>query len=130
GAILITGSVAGRQPLPMHALYSATKGFELLLGEAIWAEVKDRGVDVLVVQPGPVATEFEMVAGEARQDPSAHESPQSVVETALDALGKQPSVVSGWFNWIRANVHRVLPRTVVVCAAGDVMEAQTPVAMR
>lgn len=130
GAILITGSVAGRQPLPMHALYSATKGFELLLGEALWAEVRDRGIDVLVVQPGPVATEFEMVAGEARPNPAADESPQSVVETALDALGKQPSVVSGWFNWLRANVNRVLPRTVVICVAGDVMEAQTPASMR
>jgi short-subunit dehydrogenase len=130
GAVLLVGSVAGRQPIPFHGLYSATKGFELLLGEALWAEVRDRGVDVLVVQPGPVATEFEAVAGEARQDPSRDESPQSVVETALDALGKQPSVVTGWFNWLRANISRVAPRTVVVCAASDIMEAQTPAAMR
>jgi len=130
GAIVITGSVAGRQPLPCHALYSATKGFELLLGEALWAELGDRGIDVLVVQPGPVATEFETVAGEVRPNPAADESPQSVVETALDALGRQPSVVSGWFNWLRANVNRALPRVVTVCVAGDVMEQQTPASMR
>src|SRR6185369_4276112 len=130
GAILIIGSVAGRQPIPMHGLYSATKGFELLFGEALWAEVRDRGVDVLVVQPGPVATEFEAIAGETRPDPSADESPQSVVETALDALGKQPSVVTGWFNLLRANVNRFLPRTVTVCVAADVMERQTPASMR
>ncbi|MFN2376177.1 MAG: SDR family NAD(P)-dependent oxidoreductase [Candidatus Binatia bacterium] len=130
GAIVITGSVAGRQPVPFHGLYAATKGFELLLGEALWAEVCDRGIDVLVVQPGPVATEFEHVAGEVRQNPAADESPQSVVETALDALGKQPSVVTGWFNWVRANVNRVAPRTVAVCAAADFMEGQTPPSMR
>lgn len=130
GAIVITGSVAGRQPVPFHGLYSATKGFELLFGEALWAEVRDRGVDVLVVQPGPVATEFELMAGESRQNPAADESPQSVVETALDALGQQPSVVTGWFNWIRANVNRVFPRTVTVCIAADFMESQTPPSMR
>ena len=130
GAIVITGSVAGRQPVPFHALYSATKGFELLLGEALWAEVRDRGIDVLVVQPGPVATEFEHLAGEVRPNPAADESPQSVVETALDALGQQPSVVTGWFNWARANVSRVVPRTVMVCAAADFMEGQTPASMR
>jgi short-subunit dehydrogenase len=130
GAILIVGSVAGRQPIPLHGLYSATKGFELLLGEALWAEVRDRGVDVLVVQPGPVATEFEMIAGETRPNSSADESPQSVVETALDALGQQPSVVTGWFNWVRANANRFFPRTVTVCIAADVMERQTPASMR
>jgi len=130
GAVMIIGSVAGRQPVPFHGLYSATKGFELLFGEALWAEVRDRGVDVLVVQPGPVATEFEAVAGEARTNPAADESPQSVVETALDALGKQPSVVTGWFNWVRANVNRVMPRTVTVCVASEFMEKQTPPSMR
>jgi len=130
GAVVITGSVAGRQPVPLHGLYAATKGFELLLGEALWTELRDRGIDVLVVQPGPVATEFEQVAGEVRPDPARDESPQSVVETALEALGKQPSVVTGWMNWLRANVNRVLPRVVTTCLAGDFMEAQTPSAMR
>lgn len=130
GAIVITGSVAGRQPLPLHAVYSATKGFELLFGEALWAEVRDRGVDVLVVQPGPVATEFEAVAGEARRSPARDESPQSVVARSLDALGKSPSVVTGWFNWVRASVSRFAPRSTVVFIAGDIMEEQTPPGMR
>ena len=29
GAVVITGSVAGRQPLPLHGVYSATKAFDL-----------------------------------------------------------------------------------------------------
>jgi short-subunit dehydrogenase len=130
GAIIITGSVAGRQPVPFHGLYSATKGFELLLGEALWAEVRDRGVDVLVLQPGPVATEFEHMAGETRRNPADDESPQSVVDTALDALGRTPQVVTGWFNFLRANVNRAVPRTAVICLAADFMEDQTPASMR
>jgi len=130
GAIMIVGSVAGRQPIPLHAVYSATKGFDLLLGEALWGELRDKGVDVLVVQPGPTATEFEAVAGEARTDPAADESAASVVAASLTALGHQPSVVSGWLNWLRANANRFLPRSIIALVAADVMESQTPRTMR
>ena len=130
GAVIVVGSVAGRQGVPLHTVYSATKGFDLLFGEGLWGEVQGKGVDVLVVQPGPVATEFEAVAGEARLDPAADESAHSVVSRALASLGRQPSMVSGWFNWVRANVNRVLPRTVVLFVAHAVMEKQTPKEMR
>ncbi|HYC55980.1 MAG TPA: SDR family oxidoreductase [Candidatus Binatia bacterium] len=125
GAVIITGSVAGRQPIPFHAVYSATKGFELLLAEGLWLELRDQGVDVLVVQPGPVATEFEAVAGEARVDRSGEESPRHVVEVALEAIGQQPSVVTTWFNWLRANVSRLVPRSTVPFIAANLMEKQT-----
>ncbi len=130
GAVIIVGSVAGRQPLPFHAAYAATKSFDLLLGEALWAELRDQGVDVLVLQPGPVATEFEAVAGEARPDPSADQAVGPVVESALDALGRQPSVASSWMNWARANVNRLLPRSLLVFVTGELMEKQTPEEMR
>lgn len=130
GAVVIVGSVAGRQPIPYHAVYSATKGFDLLFGEALWVELHDRGIDVLVVQPGPTATEFEQVAGEARTNPAADESAASVVARSLEALGRQPSVVSGWLNWIRANVSRFFPRSIIALVAADVMEKQTPRSMR
>ena len=102
GAVIIVGSVAGRQPLPLHAVYSATKGFDLLFGEGLWGELRGTGIDVLVIEPGPTATEFQAVAGESVG--ADHGEPaENVVRVALDALGKQPSVISGWFNWVRAN---------------------------
>jgi len=124
GAIVFTGSVAGRQPIPLHGLYSATKAFDLLLGESLSVELRDRGIDVLVLEPGPTETEFQQVAGEL-----AHpgEPAPRVVETALDALGQQPSVVSGWFNWLRANAAaRLAPRSLVAWMARDWMARQTP----
>lgn len=130
GAVITVGSVAGRQPIPLHAVYSATKGFNLLFGEALWAELGQAGIDSLVLQPGPVATEFEAVAGEARQSPSSDELPEVTVATALDHLGQSPSVVSGWFNWVRANANRFMPRSVTAFVAGTVMEKQTPKASR
>jgi hypothetical protein len=124
GAVIFVGSVAGAQPLPLHALYSATKSFDNLLGEALWAELRGTGVDVLSLLPGPTATEFRAVAGEV---PHEGEPAANVVQTAFDALGRQPSVISGWFNWLRANVGaRLFPRSVLVLIAKAHMEQQTP----
>ena len=38
------------------AAYGASKAFDLILGEALWAELKPRGVDVLSVVLGPTDT--------------------------------------------------------------------------
>ncbi len=127
GAVIITGSIAGAQPVPLNAVYSATKAFDRYLGEALWAELHGTGVDVLVLEPGPTETEFQAVAGEA-----AHpgEPPAAVVEVALNALGRQPSVISGWLNWLRANSVRLAPRSLVALIARGVMSQWTPAEMR
>jgi len=124
GAVLFTGSVAGRQPLPLHAVYSATKAFDLHLGEALWRELHESGVDVLVVEPGSTETEFQGVAGEL---PHEGASAGSVVESALMALGRQPSVVPGWMDWLRANIAvRLGSRPMVLHVAQGLMAARTP----
>lgn len=128
GAVVITGSVAGRQPLPLHGVYSATKSFDLLFGESLFVELRDQGVDVLVIEPGSTATEFQEVAGEIAHE---GEPPQDVVRVALDALGRQPSVVSGWWNWLLANAAtRLAPRPFVAFMARDVVAKQTPEELR
>jgi short-subunit dehydrogenase len=124
GAVIFTGSVAGSQPLPLHALYSATKCFDNLLGEALWAECRGTGVDCLSLLPGATETEFQTVA---RELPHAGEPPEQVVATALDALGRQPSVISGWLNWLRANAAmRLAPRSVLALAAKQVFRESVP----
>ena len=128
GAILILGSVAGAQPLPLHALYSATKAFDNFFAEGLWGELRGTGIDVLGVQPGVTETEFQAAADEI-----AHhgEAPEDVVMKSLQALGHGPSWVSGAFNWARANAAaRLLPRSWQALIAKQVMEQQTPDAMR
>ncbi len=128
GAVIFVGSAAGLQPLPLDAVYAATKAFDGFLGEALWAELRGSGVDVLVLQPGSTATEFQRVAGEI---PHAGEPPEAVVALALERLGRQPAVISGWWNWLRGNAGaRLLPRSLLVLLAGRVMERQTPPEMR
>ncbi len=123
GAMIVLASAAGYQPLALAAVYGATKAFDLMFAEALWAENRGRGVDVLAVSPGPVDTEFQMVAGET---PHAGARPEEVVETALAALGRKPSVVVGSANKVRAWSVRLAPRAVVARLAEVVMRGNVP----
>jgi short-subunit dehydrogenase len=128
GGVLLTGSVAGNQPVPLHAVYSATKAFDRLLGEALWAELRASNIDVVVLEPGSTETEFQEVAGEI-----AHggQSADEVARVGLAALGQQPSVIPGWWNWIRANVAgRLLTRPIAAHVAHHVISEQTPEELR
>ncbi len=63
GAVLITGSTAGNQPLPGNATYAASKAFTNSLAEALHSELKGSGVTCTLLAPGPVRTEFTRAAG-------------------------------------------------------------------
>lgn len=127
-AIVITGSVAGRVPLPLHSVYSATKAFDLFLGEALAVELEQDDIDVLVLEPGPTATEFQEVAGEVAH----HGVPAAdVVAVAIESLGRQFTVIPGWKNWVRGAIGpRLLPRPLMAYLANDVVAAQTRDDMR
>lgn len=128
GAVLFTGSVAGRQPLPLHAVYSATKAFDGFLGEALWAELRPSNIDVLVLEPGSTETEFQEVAGEI---PHSGQNVDEVAALGLRSLGQQPSVIAGWRNWIRANlISRFTTRPISALGANAYMAKQTPESLR
>ncbi len=128
GAVIFTGSVAGLQPLPLHALYSATKAFDNLLAEGLWGELHGSGIDVLALEPGSTESEFHDVAGEL---PHAGARADDVVEAALRTLGHAPAVIPGWFDWLRGNAaYRLLPRSTLALVAKAVMRQQTPEEMR
>jgi short-subunit dehydrogenase len=63
GAVLNVASTAGMQPLPYSAGYSAGKAYLLSFSEALHHELRDSGVTVTALAPGPVSTEFWDVAG-------------------------------------------------------------------
>jgi hypothetical protein len=128
GAVLFTGSLAAKQPMPLHATYAASKAFLALFGEALWAELRGSGVDVLVVEPGTTATAFQAVAGEIEHEGT---TPDEVVRVALERLGLQPSVGIGWWRWLRGNLGmRLLPRSLLASVAHDVVAKQTPPELR
>ena len=114
GAIVQVSSIAGHMPLPFMAEYSASKAYQLTLGEALHYELKDHGIDFLTLSPG--ATKSRRI--------SYGMEPEPVVRTALAALGRQPSVIPGWRNKLSAFRHRYLKsRRSAVHSMGDFQRA-------
>lgn len=58
GAILNLSSLAGDLPIPDFAVYAATKSYVSSFSEALRLELRDQGVRVLAVCPGPIKTGF------------------------------------------------------------------------
>ena len=109
GGVITVASTAGMQPLPYEAVYGASKAFALNFTEALHAELKGTGVKALAVNPGPVPTEWQQVAGYdavgGEMMPGAIEADQ-VVREALDAYdrGKRSMVPGRFFrNFMRLN---------------------------
>lgn len=90
GRILITSSIAGEMVAAREAVYAATKAFDLSFAHSLRYELRDSGVTVTALQPGPTDTDFFHRAGMDNTETGAkgkHESkPQDVARQGLDAL--------------------------------------------
>ncbi len=119
GDILIVASTAAFQGVPYMAVYAASKGFDLLLAEALAQEVKRYGVRVCALCPGATESEFDRVAGSPLDRIGRRvETSQKVVRVGLEALvaGKH-SVVSGMQNKLSSEFQRLIPRRGVTAIA-------------
>ena len=58
GRILLTSSIAAETPAPFLAVYGASRAFVQSFAEALYYELKDTGVTVTALQPGPTDTSF------------------------------------------------------------------------
>lgn len=117
GGIIFVSSTVAFAPAALWAHYSASKAYELALGEAMHEEMRQEGVDVLVVCPGPTRTEFYDVSNQDLAKTPRNlrfliVDPPCVVATALRGIGKKRSVVVGWGNKLVTQVGRILPRRV------------------
>jgi hypothetical protein len=115
GAILNVASTAAFQPGPHFAVYFATKAYVLSFSEALHQEMKNTGVKVSALCPGPTATEFGAVAGFAsnRFDRFAADA-ASVVRAGLTGLDRNKAViVPGAINKLTAQASRFIPRAAM-----------------
>lgn len=112
GGIILMSSMSGSFGSEQLALYAATKAFDLILAESLWAELRHHGVDVLAVQPGSTRTPgWESSQPADRPDPGVPVMEVGpVVQEALEALGREPSIVPGEENREGASALRALPR--------------------
>ncbi len=103
GGIITVASTAGMQPLPYETTYGASKAFAISFMEALWMELQGTGVRCLVVNPGPVKTEWQEVAGynENTPIPPGMITAERCVRDALQAYDRNKrSIVTGtFFPW-------------------------------
>ncbi|WP_051625898.1 SDR family NAD(P)-dependent oxidoreductase [Kozakia baliensis] len=114
GSILLVASLAGFQPIPYMAAYSAATAYILSLGEALNVELGPN-VKVSVLCPGLMETEFLNVAGYTIPSPMIMRrtmlSPADVAHQGLRALARnKPSFVAGKVNRIAAFGNRFSTR--------------------
>jgi len=89
GQVLFTSSIASMMPGTYQAVYNASKSFVQSFAEALRAELKDTGVTVTALLPGPTDTNFfhraEMddtrVGAGRKDDPAAGSHSPSETET-------------------------------------------------
>ena len=113
GGIINISSMAGFQPIPFSATYSATKAFLTTFSLALEAELARFGVRVVTVCPGRlrVADEDVEPGKERKKYPGGEQSHEEVVAAALAALERGGGlVIPGGFNKLVAFAERFVPR--------------------
>lgn len=129
GAVINVASTAAFQAVPYLGAYAATKAFVLSFSEAVWDECRDKGVHVMALCPGATATEFFDVAqvGEGATTNMLRnaQTPEQVVETAMQGLsGRNSVVVSGFVNSLMSVSSRFVPRSLATRIAGSMMKGK------
>lgn len=91
GLIVNIGSMGGRVAFPVGGYYHATKYAVVAMTDALRAEVRDFGIDVALIEPGPIRTNFE----ETINSSAAVDNPASPY---ADLVTKVQSVNSGAYD--------------------------------
>jgi hypothetical protein len=126
GGIIFTSSTAAFQGTPFTSHYAATKGWGLQLAEGLACELREEGVDVLALCPGPTDTEGPRRTGvDPRKVPVKMMSAEPVVAAALKALGKQTVVIPGVVNRLAYAAVRLTSRSFATETAGRLIKRST-----
>jgi uncharacterized protein len=90
GKILFTASIAGEMVAPREAVYAATKAFVLSFAHSLRYELRDSGISVTALQPGPTNTDFFHRAGmddtKVGSEGKSESQPDDVARQGIDAL--------------------------------------------
>jgi short-subunit dehydrogenase len=116
GGVLNVGSTAGFQPGPFMAVYYATKAYVVSFSEALADELKDTGVLVTCLAPGPTETSFAKAAGatDSRLFRGDTMTAEEVARIGYQAWKRGDSlVIAGRRNRISQLLVRMLPRSYV-----------------
>ena len=138
GAVILVGSRAGEQGLARFVSYGAAKSYEILLGEGLWYELAEHGVEAFTYVVGATATpkflermkDFVNSQGESRLDSedgnsgrnlNSPKTPEAVAERLFESFGKGPRVYSHESDEQHASDSVGKSRAQIVTELSDVM---------
>ncbi len=120
GIIINVSSLGAFTPLPINAVYSASKSFMKLFTESIYLELQGTGVQVQVLCPGMTKTDFHEKMGFDKKtfykDKGMMKAmtPEEVVDISLQYLEKDKVLyVPGGNNKLSSFLLKVLPQAVI-----------------
>jgi uncharacterized protein len=127
GKVLFTSSIASTMPGTYQAVYNASKSFVQSFALALRAELKDTGVTITSLMPGPTDTEFferaqmmdtKIGASDSKDDPA------DVARDGFEALmaGKERVVSHSLSTKAQGRLSRAMPDSVKAKMHGKMAE--------
>jgi len=128
GKVLITSSIASTMPGSFQAVYNASKSFLQSFAEAVQEELKDTGVTITSLMPGPTDTNFFHRADmdDTPVGQSSKDDPAQVAAQGFAALmdGKNKIVAGSLKTKAQGVANRVLPDKVKAVAHRKMAEPE------
>ncbi len=116
GRLLFTSSIASTMPGSFQAVYNASKSFVQSFGLALRNELKDTGVTVTLLMPGPTETEFFERADmlDTKIGTSEKDDPADVAQDGFEALmaGEERVVSHSMKTKLQGRSGRLMPDAV------------------
>lgn len=118
GKILLTGSIAGLMPGSFQAVYNGTKAFVDSFSFALRNEIKDSGVTVTCLMPGPTDTDFfaraDMLDTDVGSHPEKMMDPADVAKIGFHAMLKgDGDVIAGLKNKLQGAMAAITPQSML-----------------
>lgn len=132
GRVVNVSSVAGRMTIPFYGVYCGSKHAIEAISDALRMEARDTGVEVVIVEPGPVQTGFNERARQALEKyipdsfysdsyreiignetggATAEEAAEKVVKAVESERPNRRVTVTG-IAWLAPKLKRLLPRAL------------------
>jgi uncharacterized protein len=114
GRVLVTSSIASTMPGSFQAVYNASKSFLQSFTEALQNELKDTGVTLTSLMPGPTETDFferADMADDTKVGTSKKDDPAQVAQQGFEALmaGKSRVVGGGLKTKVQEAAGKAMP---------------------
>jgi short-subunit dehydrogenase len=115
GRVLFTSSIAADAPGPYEAVYAASKAFVQSFAVAVRNELKDTGITITSLQPGPTDTKFFERAGmqDTKVGAGKKDDPAVVAKEGFEALmaGRDHVVAGSMKNKVQSTMSKIVPET-------------------